>query len=169
MKYEREARGRTTVLLVDDEPLFTEALELVLTGDERIEVIGRAADGAEAVELTEALRPDVVLMDVHMPRVGGVEATRRIARRHPGAAVVMLSSSNEPDDVARAVDAGAAAYLTKDAETEQLVAAILGAAAGPPPPGGGVRAASKLARLIFGHAPALRVPVPAVAAARAGR
>jgi DNA-binding NarL/FixJ family response regulator len=115
------------VLLADDHPLYAETLETLLALDDRIEVVGRAATGAEAIALTVGLQPDVVLMDVHMPCLDGITATRTITTLLPGVRVVMLSSSAAVEDLERARDAGASAYLTKDAEgltiTEEVVRA----------------------------------------------
>jgi DNA-binding NarL/FixJ family response regulator len=104
------------VLLADDHPLYAETLALVLGSDDRIEVVGRAADGVEAVELALQLRPDVVLMDVHMPRCDGIEATRTLRTGVPQIRIVMLSSSAAAEDLERAHDAGASSYLNKDAD-----------------------------------------------------
>ena len=103
------------VLLADDHELYAETLELLLALDDRIEVVGRAASGAQAIALAVGLRPDVVLMDVHMPCVDGIRATRTVKALLPGVRVVMLSSSAAVEDVERARDAGASGYLTKDA------------------------------------------------------
>jgi DNA-binding NarL/FixJ family response regulator len=115
------------VLIADDHRLFGEALEAVLTVDERIQVVGHAYDGQEAVELAQELGPDVTLMDISMPVLDGIEATRKIRRSTPGARVVMLTGSNSRSDVNRARKAGAAAYLTKDRIAGgELIEAILG-------------------------------------------
>ena len=103
------------VLLADDHELYAETLELLLALDDRVEVVGRAASGAQAIALAVGLQPDVVLMDVHMPCVDGIRATRAVRALLPGTRVVMLSSSAAVEDVERARDAGASGYLTKDA------------------------------------------------------
>src|SRR6478672_11624614 len=90
------------VLIADDHLLFTEALEAILSGDERIEVAGRARDGGEAVELARKLAPDIVLMDVSMPVLDGIEATREIRAAGSNAAILMLTGSNSRADVDRA-------------------------------------------------------------------
>lgn len=113
------------VLIADDHRLFAEALEAILAPDERIEVAGRAQNGAEAVELAATLRPDVVLMDISMPVMDGVEATKRIRERDPGSCVLMLTGSNSRLDIARSREAGAAAYVTKDRIAAELIEAIL--------------------------------------------
>jgi DNA-binding NarL/FixJ family response regulator len=112
------------VLIADDHALFAEALEAILEGDERIEVVGRARNGREAVELAKSLAPDVVLMDISMPVMDGVEATRQIRELEPHACVLMLTGSNAPPDVARSREAGAAGYVTKDRIASQLLEAI---------------------------------------------
>ena len=113
------------VLLADDHALYAEMLELLLACDDRIEVVGRAASGAQAIALAVGLRPDVVLMDIHMPCLDGITATRTVKTLLPGVQVVMLSSSAAVEDLERARSAGASGYLTKDAAgpaiTEELV------------------------------------------------
>ena len=121
-------KTRTTpvrVLIADDHLLFTEALEAILTGDERIEVVGRARDGGEAVVLTRRLEPDLVLMDVSMPVLDGIEATREIRAAGSAAAILMLTGSNSRSDVDSAREAGASGYVTKDRVASELVEAIL--------------------------------------------
>jgi len=113
------------VLIADDHRLFAEALEAILAADERIEVVGQAGDGGEAVELAGALKPDVVLMDVSMPVLDGFEATREIRSGGGETRVLMLTGSNSRADVDRSRDAGAAGYVTKDRIASELVEAIL--------------------------------------------
>ena len=112
------------VLIADDHRLFSEALEAILASEPEIEVVGFARDGEEAVERTLALKPDVILMDLAMPGVDGVEATKRIRKKLKRACVLMLTGSNSRTDVARAREAGAAGYVTKDKIAAQLVDAI---------------------------------------------
>ena len=107
------------VLLVDDDDAFAEML-ICLLGVTGVDVVGHAHDGAEGVELTLQLEPDVVLMDVRMPRMDGLEATRRIVGAVPGSRVLVVSSSTDPDDVERALEAGADAYLSKDRVAAEL-------------------------------------------------
>jgi DNA-binding NarL/FixJ family response regulator len=118
-----------TVLIADDHLLFAEALEAILSIDGRIQVVGRAADGKQAVELASKLEPDVVLMDLSMPRADGFDATRQIRDANSSTRVLVLTGSAATADVARARDAGADGYLTKDQIAEELVRAILAAAA----------------------------------------
>ena len=114
-----------TVLIADDHTLFAEALEAILLADGRVHVVGRAQNGAEAVRLATELEPDVVLMDISMPVMDGIEATARIRERTPDAAVLILTGSNSPQDIDAARRAGAAGYVTKDRIAAELVQAIL--------------------------------------------
>jgi DNA-binding NarL/FixJ family response regulator len=110
-------------LIADDEPLFVEMVDALLTA-EGIEVVGRARDGREAVAQTLALAPDVTLMDISMPVLDGIEATRRIRESAPTACVIVLTGSTVVADVDRARKAGAAAFLSKDSIASELVATI---------------------------------------------
>jgi DNA-binding NarL/FixJ family response regulator len=124
----RSRRGKQKplrVLIADDHRLFAEALEAILTTDERIEVVGQASDGAQAVELVRKLEPDVVLMDVSMPVLDGFEATREIREESDGVRVLMLTGSNSRADVDRSREAGASGYVTKDRIASELVATIV--------------------------------------------
>ena len=121
------------VLLCDDHAVVREGLARLLESTEGIDVVGGAADGAEAVEAALALRPDVVLMDLQMPKVDGVEATRRIAAEAPGCQVVVLTSFSDNARILHAIDAGARGYLLKDAEGSEVVRAIRAAARGEAP------------------------------------
>jgi DNA-binding NarL/FixJ family response regulator len=123
-----KSHGPIRVLIADDHRLFAEALEAILASESAVEVVGRARNGAEALELALELEPDVVLMDISMPVMDGVEATRRILEARPAACVLMLTGSNAAVDVDRSRDAGAAGYVTKDRIASELVEAILGAA-----------------------------------------
>ena len=116
------------VLVADDHDLFAETLVALLAGDDRIEIVGRAADGAEAVRLACAHWPDVVLMDVQMPGMDGIEAALELSRESPAVRVVMLSSSSAVEDVERARRAGAVGYLTKDADAARIKAEVMLAA-----------------------------------------
>jgi DNA-binding NarL/FixJ family response regulator len=120
---------RVSVVIADDQRLFAEALEAILTTDGRIDVVGRAVDGRGAVELAREHRPDIVLMDIAMPVMDGIEATQTISAELADTRVVVLTGSAATYDVARARDAGAAAYVTKDQIAGDLVRAILEAAA----------------------------------------
>ncbi|MGQ0743794.1 MAG: response regulator transcription factor [Acidimicrobiales bacterium] len=111
------------VVLADDHALLREGLARALT-DRGIEVVGQAGDGASAVEVVLATRPQVVLMDITMPSLGGVEAVRRIRQERPGTEAVMLTMHDDPDTLALAIAAGAAAYLVKDCSIDDLVETI---------------------------------------------
>ena len=116
------------VLIADDHRLFAEALEAVLSTEERIEVVGRAADGGEAVTMAEQLEPDVVALDISMPVMDGFEAAAQLERLDHPPAVLMLTGSNAPEDIDRARRVGAKGYVTKDTIAASLVDAILAAA-----------------------------------------
>jgi DNA-binding NarL/FixJ family response regulator len=116
------------VLIADDHRLFAEALEAMLSTEERIQVVGRASDGEEAVELAKRLRPDVVALDISMPVMDGFEAAEALGRFDDPPAILMLTGSNAPADIDRARRVGAKGYITKDAIAASLVEAILAAA-----------------------------------------
>ncbi len=118
------------VLLVDDHPLVREGLRARLSGVAGIEVVGEAGDAAQAFEQVEWLRPDLVLMDVGMKQVNGIELTARLHERHPTLRVLMLSMYDNPEYVHRALAAGAHGYVLKEAPSEEIVAAILAVAEG---------------------------------------
>jgi DNA-binding NarL/FixJ family response regulator len=113
------------VLIADDHRLFAEALEAILAAEERIEVVGHARDGREAVELWQEHQPDVTLMDIAMPVLDGLGATRAIRKLDKNACVLMLTGSNARADVDKARKAGAAGYVTKDRIAAELIDAIL--------------------------------------------
>jgi DNA-binding NarL/FixJ family response regulator len=114
-----------TVLIADDHRLFAEALEALLTGEERIDVVGHARDGREAVELWQERRPDLTLMDIAMPVLDGIAATREIRKLDDTARILMLTGSNARSDVDLARQAGAAGYVTKDRIAAELIDAII--------------------------------------------
>jgi len=131
------------VLLVDDHRLLRAGLESLLTSVGDISVVATASDGGEAVEVAAATKPDVILMDLSMPRMGGVEATRRIVEANPDAVVVALTAFSDRELVLDAVDAGAVGYLLKDAEPDELVGGVRAAARGDSP------IAAKVARALI--------------------
>lgn len=116
--------GVTRVLVADDQTVVREGIVMLLGLLPGIEVVGAAADGEEAVALVERHRPDVVLMDLRMPRVDGVEATRRIRAAHPETEVVVLTTYADDDSLFPALQAGARGYLTKDAGGEEIARAV---------------------------------------------
>ena len=118
------------VVVADDHPVFRDGLAMLLGSVDGVEVVGTAADGVEAVALAVRLLPDVVVMDVQMPRLNGVDATRRLAEDAPGVGVVVLTMSEDVGTVFAAVRAGARGYLVKGAEQEEIVRAITTVAAG---------------------------------------
>ncbi|MFC0042150.1 response regulator [Actinomadura rayongensis] len=123
---------RTRILVVDDQTVVREGLILLLNLLPDIEVVGSAGDGERAVELVAELRPEVVLMDLRMPRVDGAEATRRIKADHPEVEVVVLTTYADDESIFAALRAGARGYLTKDAGADEIaraVAAVRGGAA----------------------------------------
>jgi DNA-binding NarL/FixJ family response regulator len=111
------------VLIVDDHPVVRDGLRGMLAGQQDLEVVGEAADGAEAVALVGRLRPDVVLMDLRMPGLDGVGAIRRLGADSP-ARVLVLTTFDTDTDVVRAIEAGATGYLLKDTPREELFRAI---------------------------------------------
>lgn len=120
----------TTVLLVDDQALLRMGFRLVLEGEPDLEVVGEAADGRTALEQVAALRPDVVLMDVRMPGMNGIEATERVAAEHPATRVLILTTFDLDEYAFAALRAGASGFLLKDARPAELVAAIRSVASG---------------------------------------
>jgi len=121
-----------TVVVVDDDPLVRAGLRLILGGSAAMEVVGEAADGAHALDVLAQVRPDVVLMDIRMPRLDGLEATRRIVARGDSARVIVLTTFDTDDLVLEALRVGAAGFLLKDTPPDRLVAAVHAAAAGEP-------------------------------------
>jgi DNA-binding NarL/FixJ family response regulator len=118
------------ILVVDDHEEFRKGLEALLGAADGVEVVGSAADGARAVDLALGLQPDVVLMDLQMPRLNGVEATGRIVASSPHISVIVLSMMDDEDSVFAAVRAGARGYLLKGARRQEIVRAIEAVGAG---------------------------------------
>ncbi|MBB0244116.1 response regulator [Streptomyces alkaliphilus] len=118
------------VLVVDDHELFRRGLEIVLAHEPDILVVGEAGDGSEAVEKAADLLPDIVLMDVRMPRRGGIEACTAIKEVAPSARIIMLTISDEEADLYEAIKAGATGYLLKEISTDEVTAAIRAVADG---------------------------------------
>jgi DNA-binding NarL/FixJ family response regulator len=120
----------TTVLVVDDHALVRAGLLALLAGADRVEVVGAAADGREAVELATRLQPDVILMDLSMPVLDGLSATRLIRQRSPSSRVVVLTSFADVRHRGEAVAAGAVGYVLKDCESGDIITAVRSAANG---------------------------------------
>jgi DNA-binding NarL/FixJ family response regulator len=117
------------VAIADDEPLFVEMVRALLSAEDGIDVVATAGDGRRAVQVAAEYNPDVILMDVSMPVMDGIEATRRIKAQNGDACVLILTGATTPEDVDRARQAGAAAYVTKDRIASDLVAEIRSLAA----------------------------------------
>lgn len=147
------------VLICDDQDLVREGLRAILGTAAGIEVVGEASDGAEALELIPATQPAVVLMDLKMPGMNGVQATRLIADRHPDVRVLVLTTYDADEWVFDAIRSGAAGYLLKDTPREALVAAVRDTAAGKTPVDPAV------AGRLFSHVARAGPPVPTTLAA----
>jgi DNA-binding NarL/FixJ family response regulator len=119
------ASERTRLLIVDDQTLITQSFKIVLeTQAQDLEVVGLAENGREAVDMVEQSTPDVVLMDVRMPVMDGVQATATILARHPEVRIIMLTTFDDDEYLQEAIRAGAAGYLLKDISTEELISSI---------------------------------------------
>jgi DNA-binding NarL/FixJ family response regulator len=119
-----------SVLLADDQPLLRRGFRMILEAEDGVTVAGEAGDGAEAVELARRVRPDVVLMDIRMPGMDGIEATRRIAAAEPGVRVLVLTTFDLDEYAFGALQAGASGFLLKDVRPHELVAAVRTVASG---------------------------------------
>src|ERR1700676_4307891 len=123
-KEESGRAPRVRILIAEDQALVRRGTTVLLSMEQDMEVVGQACDGIEAVAMAVELRPDVVLMDLHMPRLGGVAATREITRSLPGTQVLVLTTLNDDETVFEAVRAGAHGYLLKDASEQELLDTI---------------------------------------------
>lgn len=153
--------ARITVLLADDQALFREGLHTLLSTHAELQVVGEAANGDEALRLAAALRPAVVLMDVQMPVLDGVAATRRLRAAQPECRVILLTTFDDDEYVFEGLRAGAAGYLLKDAPSARLVEAIRAAARGESflQPSVTAKVVAEFNRLA-GQAPAAPAPAP---------
>ena len=118
------------VLIVDDQTLFRAGLARLLDSDDRVSVVGEAFDGLDAVKLAATLKPDVVLMDIKMPNLDGIEATRRILAENPKVKVLMLTTFEADNHVIQALKAGASGYVLKDSQPDAIVSSILAVVVG---------------------------------------
>jgi DNA-binding NarL/FixJ family response regulator len=118
------------VLIADDQTLFRSGLVRLLDEDPRVQVVGQVADGSEVMEAVEALKPQVVLMDLKMPRLDGVEATRQVVAKHPDVKVLVLTTFDADNYVLQALRAGASGYVLKDSQPSAVVSSILAVLAG---------------------------------------
>lgn len=116
--------AKTTVVLVDDHPLFRQGLRRVLESEEDLEVIMEIADGEEALRLVKQLAPSVVIMDINLPRMNGLQVTRELKQVVPEVAVIMLTAYHDDEQIFHAVRAGAAAYFPKDITPRRLIEAV---------------------------------------------
>ena len=123
-RVENHEGGPSHVVVADDHPLFRSALTSMLSGYSEFEVVGEVVDGREALKLCRKLRPDLVLMDVRMPRMDGLAATRAIKQEFPDTAVLMLTSYEDPDYLFEAIKAGAAGYILKLTSPREIIEAI---------------------------------------------
>jgi DNA-binding NarL/FixJ family response regulator len=119
-----KSNGIIRILIVDDHLILREGLRRLLGGEADLQIVGEAADGEEAIRRTAELHPDVVVMDILMPGVGGIDATRAILRDHPATRVVMLSMYDYDRYIREGLDAGARAYVAKSSPSRELIAAI---------------------------------------------
>lgn len=123
----------TTVLIADDHGVLRDGLMRVIAAEQDLQAVGAARDGEEAVALAREHRPDVVLMDLEMPGIDGIEATRRVLQELPATAVLVLTSFSDRSRIVKALEAGAVGYLLKDAAADEVVQGIRVAAAGGSP------------------------------------
>jgi len=123
-------KSKTTILLVDDHPLFRHSIRGVLEAQPDFRIVAEAGDGEEAVRLATELQPDIVLMDIAMPKMDGLEATRLIKKSHPNIAVLVLTIHSDDQHILEVLQAGAAGYLTKSVFGEEVVQSVRGVIAG---------------------------------------
>lgn len=120
----------TKILIADDHMIFRDGLRVLISGEEDFEVVGEAKDGREAVAMARELQPDLILMDIHMPHLTGIEATRQIIGEHPQINILILTMSEEDQAVFAAMRAGARGYILKGADHDEMLRAIRAIASG---------------------------------------
>lgn len=155
--------GRIRILLVDDQAMFREGLRTLLATQPDFEVVGEAANGEEALHLSTTSHPEVVLMDLRMPVLDGVAATRRLRALHPEVRVIILTTFDDDEDIFEGLRAGALGYLLKDASSAKLFEAVRAAARGESflQPSVAAKVVAEFARLAE-HAPRAEVPAEAL-------
>lgn len=155
--------GRIRILLVDDQAMFREGLRTLLATQPDFEVVGEAANGEEALHLSATSHPEVVLMDLRMPVLDGVAATRRLRALHPEVRVIVLTTFDDDEDIFEGLRAGALGYLLKDASSAKLFEAVRAAARGESflQPSVAAKVVAEFARLAE-HAPRAEVPAEAL-------
>ena len=119
-----ESSDRIRILIADDHALFRQAVKAILADEPDLELVGEAGDGEEAIRLANELQPDVILMDVRMPKIVGIEAARRINSDMPAAKIVMLTVSDDDADLVEAIKAGASGYLLKEVDPTEIATAV---------------------------------------------
>ena len=115
---------QTQILIVDDHPLFRRGIRGSIEPETDLAIVGEAADGVSAVQAVDQLSPDIVLLDFNLPQLSGLEVTKMIKRRHPGIAVIILTTHEDDEQLFHAIRVGAAAYCTKDVEAEEIIKLI---------------------------------------------
>jgi DNA-binding NarL/FixJ family response regulator len=140
-----EVSGQIRVLVVDDDALVRAGLSMLLAGTEEITIVGEAADGSEVADAVAEYEPDVVLMDIRMPRMDGLAATELLRARADAPEVIVLTTFDADDDVLRALRAGASGFLLKDTPPAEIVRAVRAVAAGEP------RLSPSITRRLIGH------------------
>jgi DNA-binding NarL/FixJ family response regulator len=153
--------GPLRIVIADDQASVREGLVLLLGGLPEIEVVGAAADGEQTLDLVAEHHPDAILLDLHMPVLDGIGATRRLAAEHPGVAIVVLTTYADDTSVLHALQAGARSYLTKDADRTEIARALHAAATGLSVLGPQVQAALLAAATPPATGPAATGPAPA--------
>ena len=128
----QQSTGEIRILIVDDHAVVRDGLNALLSAEPGMDVVGAAGDGEEAIRLAGEMKPDIILLDLVMPHVDGVQATRQIKQDHPDSRILILTSFGEDHQVYAAIKAGAMGYLMKDTSSDELIKAIRDTFAGKP-------------------------------------